>query len=120
MFLDGKSLKDLQPVSKNSAVSNLIELTDEEKLEIVELLKQGKSFAQVKKEFKRVVDGSYLSASLTQIHDINKIWKNSLAVAQDESGLLFLSEDGMSVLSKCAKCGKYPCECVVEEPEIEF
>ena len=76
--MEGMTLKDLTPVVKEGA-SNLIDLTDKEKLEIVELLKQGKSFGQVKKEFKRVVGESHLSASIGQIKEVEMLWKAKLA-----------------------------------------
>ena len=47
-FLDGKKLEDLKP-SKVSSCSNLIELTKDEKLSIVDLLKTGKTFGEIKR-----------------------------------------------------------------------
>ena len=69
-FLDGKTLSDLE-VKGSKNVSNLLELSDVEKIEIITLLKNGNSFGEVKKLFKRVDGSSQLSASLAQIQEIN-------------------------------------------------
>ena len=91
-FLDGMTLEDLTPVVEERE-SNLIEPTDEEKLQIVELLKQGVSHKRIKKEVRRVeedAEGKQLSAkgfSFGQIKEIELVWRAKLAELRPEEEL---------------------------------
>ena len=44
---------------------------------------------------------------------------NKIIVADDKTGLMFLSVDELNVLTKCKVCKKYPCVCKKEEVIIE-
>jgi hypothetical protein len=80
-YLATKSYDDLKIIEKEEKeekekkVENIIEPTDSEKLEMIELLRNGKSIAEVKKECKR----GTLSFKTSQIRAVVGEWKEALA-----------------------------------------
>jgi len=49
------------------------------------------------------------------VKNFGTIKANKLIVKEDTTGLLFLSEDELTILYKCGVCKKYPCECEIKE-----
>lgn len=77
-FLDGKKLEELQPtVTFQGAgyVGNLIDPTDEEKLQMVEMFKEGKDFLTIKRSLIRETKGSKLTFSKSQIKEVYDEWQ---------------------------------------------
>lgn len=77
-YLDGKTLNDLTPATVESGKSNLLELTDAEKWQIVELLKEGKGFKHIKKNLRRKVGESNFGFSYGQIKSIENEWQSKI------------------------------------------
>ena len=68
-------LKVIEKAEKEKKIENIIEPTDTEKLEMIELLRNGKSVGEVKKECKR----GTLSFKTSQIRAVVGEWKEALA-----------------------------------------
>ena len=83
-YLDGKTLNDLTPLEKPKAPKEKKVMTDEEKLQVVELLRQGKGFKQIKMKVRRVkMEGDkqiYSKAfSYSQFKEVENEWKAKIA-----------------------------------------
>lgn len=76
-YLKNKTYDELKVIEKaeKKKIENIIEPTDTEKLEMIELLRNGKSVAEVKKECKR----GTLSFKTSQIRAVVGEWKEALA-----------------------------------------
>ena len=75
-YLKNKTYDDLKRNDKEAQVkSNLLEMTDEEKLGVIELLKDGKKPADIKNVFKRDTK----SFTTGQIKSVERDWKEALA-----------------------------------------
>ena len=76
-YLKNKTYDELKKIEKTEkkSVENIIEPTDQEKLDMIELLRNGKSVAEVKKECKR----GTLSFKKSQIEAVVSEWKEALA-----------------------------------------
>ena len=74
-WMNGLKLEDIEPAEKPTGHSNLIELNAKEKKEIMEMLRLRKPFHEIKKEWKR----GTLSASIGQIKQIDREWKEKIA-----------------------------------------
>jgi hypothetical protein len=74
-YLESKAYKDLKPAEKPAkSGSNLLEMTDEEKLAVMELLRLGKKPATIKAEYKRGTK----SFTKAQILSVERDWKEAL------------------------------------------
>jgi len=75
-YLKNKTYDEIKVIEKSEKkdASNLIEPTDKEKLEVIYLLRNGKSIGEIKKEWKR----DNLSLSKAQIKAIEADWKEAL------------------------------------------
>jgi hypothetical protein len=87
--LTGKKLEDLKVV-KAEKVSNLLEPTKKEIESILVALKEGKEYKEIKKEIRRVAEGSAKGFSYGQIKEIDmarleKIVKLSPKVKEEVS-----------------------------------
>ena len=92
-ILDNKSLDDLKPITEEH-ICHMIEPTDEEVMLIVEDLKVGKSFKEIKKARRRFIVKEDIQTSaqgftLGQIKEIELAWKTriiELTEGEDEQG----------------------------------
>ena len=74
-YLKNKTYDELKMIEKEKTpVETIIEPTDEEKLEMIDLLRDGKSVNEVKKECKR----AGLSFKTSQIKAVVGEWKEAL------------------------------------------
>jgi len=73
--LKNKTLDELKPIKDAKKMgSNLIDPSDDEVMEIIEALRNNKSYKSIKKEVKR----GMLSFSYGQIKEIELAWKNKV------------------------------------------
>ena len=76
--LDKKTLEDLQIVEEKNTGSNLIEPTEVEIEAILTHLKEGKDLLWIRRNVRRVEEGSAKGFSFGQIEEIRQAWEVKL------------------------------------------
>lgn len=95
--INEKKLEDIKPIENTQRGSNLIEPTAKMINSVVERLKNGESYKNIKRNVKK--EKTNLSLSYGQIKEIELIWKNIVKVKEDTTGNLELSEDGLTIIN---------------------
>jgi hypothetical protein len=82
---DNLSLAQLQKTPRAGAINNEIKPTQAEWLQVLQMLRDGKTDREIRKEFSREEDGKQKGLSRNQIRMARTKWVNALTARQAEA-----------------------------------